>query len=297
MSIRILVPIEGSARDAEALAMARHIAHQESAEIVLVHVAPVMFDTADLVAVEQRLDEYASSLRADGIEAHFLMEYGEPSSGLAEAARQQNAQMIVLAPSQRAFLETLWHPRVSSGLLHHTSTPLLIVPDLPPTRQPTTELLSNPDAKVILAVDGSQNAEDAMPIAIQLAQSYQRPLLLVRVVAPVFILGAGVEALQAQREALYVEESEAHHYLVATRKRLETETQLSVETMQLFGPVADQLTQFTASHPGSVLVMGTHGHGGLKRVIVGSVAANVLSHATTPVIIVPSQPTNDARAE
>jgi nucleotide-binding universal stress UspA family protein len=292
MSIRILVPIEGSPRDDEALAVARQIARQESAEVVLAHVAPMMFDTADLVAAEQRLDAYATALRADGIEAHFLMEYGEASTKLAEAARRQNAQMIVLAPSHRALLETLWHPRVSSGLLHQATTPLLIVPDAPPTQVEATELLRDSGAKVILAVDGSQNAEAALPMAIQLAQSYQRPLLLVRVVAPVFILGAGIEALQAQREAQYAEEAEAHHYLVALRKRLEAETHLSVETMQLVGAVVEQLTHFAASQAGSVLVLGTHGHSGLKRVVVGSVAAGVLSRTTAPVIIVPSRPSN-----
>jgi nucleotide-binding universal stress UspA family protein len=43
-----------------------------------------------------------------------------------------------------------------------------------------------------------------------------------------------------------------------------------------------------------VLVMGTHGHSGLRRVVVGSVAADVLRRATTPLIIVPSRPTKDA---
>lgn len=293
MSKRIVVPIEGNVRDAEALAIARHIAHQVSAGIVLIHVAPVMFDPKDVVAAEQRLDEYASTLRSEGIEAHFLMEYGEPATEIAEAARQQDAAMIVLAPQHRSMLGALWHPRISRGLIGHATAPLFILPEVAPESE-APQLLSEPDAKVIVAVDGSKNAEAALPMAIMLAQSYLRPLLLVRVVAPVFILGAGVEVVEAQRQAQYAEEVEAHRYLVETRQRLTAETQLRVETVELQGPIADQLTHLAATHAGSVLVMGTHGHGGLARVVVGSVAAEVLSRATTPLVIVPSRPTKDA---
>src|SRR6185312_2624283 len=111
MSKQILVPIEGSARDTEALTMARHIARQMSAGIILIHVAPVWFETKDIVAAEQRLDTYTMALRAEGIEARFLMEYGDPAAGIADAARRQDAKMIVLAPEQRAMLEAQWHPR------------------------------------------------------------------------------------------------------------------------------------------------------------------------------------------
>lgn len=294
MSKRILVPIEGSARDTEALSVARHLARQMSAAIVMVHVAPEFFDTRDVVAAEQRLDEYAQGLRAEDIEAHFLMEYGEPATGIARVARQQDAAMIVLAPEQRAVLEVLWRPHVSSGLLGRSSTPLFILPDVP-AGSGAPELLAGPDAKVILAVDGSMNAEAALPLAIQLAQSYQRPLLLVRVVPPVFILGAGVDTLKAQHDTQYAEEAEAHRYLVEVRQRIAAETQLTVETSELVGPIAEHLTHLAAAHRGSVLVLGTHGRGGLARVVIGSVAAEVMDRATTPVIIVPSHPARGAQ--
>lgn len=292
MSRKIVVPIEGSARDGEALAVARDIAHRVSTGIVLVHVAPLLFDTQDVVAAEQRLDELARELRADGIEAHFLMEYGDPALGIADVARGQNAEMIVLAPEHRALLEALWHPRVSGGLLGQANVPLFMLPDVEGAEK-TAEILSEPDAKVILALDGSVNAEAALPMAIMLAQSYNRPLLLVRVVAPIFILGAGVEAIQAQRDAEYAEEVEAHRYLVAMRKQIAAETELDVATVELVGSVADHLAHLAASHPGSLLVMGTHGRGGLKRLLIGSVAADVLGKATSPLVIVPSKPPRD----
>lgn len=288
MSQRILVPLEGSSRDAEALVMARHIARQLDAEIVLMHVAPILFDIKDVVAAELRLDEYSRALRAEGIEAHFLMEYGNPSAEIAAAGERQKAQMIILAPEHRALIQTLWHPRVSSGLLGSASVPLFILPDVAPENTPVT-LLSDPKAKVIVAVDGSANAEAALPVAIQLARAYTRTLMLARVVAPVFILGSGVAAMKVRHDAQYAEEAEAHRYLIDTRQQLASKGNIGVETIELVGPVADQLIQLAASHPGSVLVMGTHGHSGVRKALVGSVAAEVMSRATTPVMIVPSR--------
>jgi nucleotide-binding universal stress UspA family protein len=291
MAKRILVPIEGGARDTEALTMAGHLARQFSARVELLYVAPALFDTRDLVAAEQRLDQYAQQLRADGVETHFHVEYGAPAPGIAEVAQRSAAELIVLTPERRAMLESLWHPRVSRELLGRATTPLLILPDVPPDASgEQAELLGDPLAKVLLALDGSANAEAALPMATMLAQTYQRPVTLVRVVEPIFILGAGVEAREAQREAMYAEKLAAHQYLVEARKRLEAETQLDVETIELVGPIAEHLTRLGAAFPGSVLVMGTHGRGGLARVVVGSVAAGVMARARTPVIIVPSRP-------
>jgi len=293
MSQRILVPLEGSVRDAESLAMARLIARQLDAEIVLMHVAPILFDTEAVVAAEQRLDEYAQALRAEGIGAHFLMEYGDPSAAIAAAGERQKAEMVILAPEHRALFQTLWHPRISSGLLASATVPLFILPDAAPENIPA-ELLRDERAKVIVAVDGSANAEAALPVALQLAQAYGRPLLLARIVAPAFIVGSGVAAMKARHDAQYAEEAEAHRYLVDLRQRLVGEGNRSVETAELVGPVADQLIHLAASHPGSVLVMGTHGRSGLARAVVGSVAAEVMGRATAPVVVVPRHRPNDA---
>lgn len=289
MARRILIPIEGSERDDDALAMARHIARDASASIVLIHVAPPTVRTRDLIEMERFLDGETQALRSEGIEAHFVVEFGEPAAEIADAARRQGAEMIVLAPEQRAFLETLWRPHVSVGLLGHATTPLLVLPG-GDGEHATPALLSEPDAKVILALDGSKSAEAALPMAMQLAQINDRTLMLVRVVESPLVLGMDAEAVEVQREARLAAEAEAHAYLAETKERLTSETSLEVETVERTGQAAEQLIRLAGTHRGSVLVMGTHGRGSLARVIIGSVAAEVLRHTPGPLVIVPSRP-------
>jgi nucleotide-binding universal stress UspA family protein len=54
------------------------------------------------------------------------------------------------------------------------------------------------------------------------------------------------------------------------------------------GDPASIIAQTAAMYPGSLLVMTTHGRRGLPRVLMGSVALQVVEHAITPVLLVPS---------
>lgn len=51
--------------------------------------------------------------------------------------------------------------------------------------------------------------------------------------------------------------------------------------------VADDIIQYARERDADLLVIGTHGHGAFKRLLIGSVAAHVVRHASGPVLLVP----------
>jgi nucleotide-binding universal stress UspA family protein len=53
------------------------------------------------------------------------------------------------------------------------------------------------------------------------------------------------------------------------------------------GDIAEQVQAYVAEHGIEMIVMGSHGHGGLKSFVMGSVATKVLTRASVPVLIVP----------
>lgn len=57
------------------------------------------------------------------------------------------------------------------------------------------------------------------------------------------------------------------------------------ETEVVAGSAGPALCELAASLPASVMVMGTRGHGGLRRAVLGSVSDHVVRHAPCPVVI------------
>lgn len=141
--------------------------------------------------------------------------------------------------------------------------------------------------RVVVPLDGSDLAEQALPHAEALALLTGAPLHLVRVIDPAH-LGTPLGALlssDALTLALILEDER-----IAARDSLERIAQdlrdrgqvVTVEYQQ--GSAADELLAVT--QPGDLLVMVTHGRGGLGRWFLGSVAETVIRRTTVPVLLV-----------
>jgi nucleotide-binding universal stress UspA family protein len=142
-------------------------------------------------------------------------------------------------------------------------------------------------ARIVVPLDGSELAEQALVQAEELSRSMNAPLRLVRVVDLTPLGRYGSAALYAEAMAYDLvrkdERTLSHSYLAEIHRSL-TERGLSVTTEEREGPAARQIV--AATRPGDVIVMATHGRGGLPRWLLGSVAEDVLRHATVPVLLV-----------
>ena len=82
MTREIVVPLNGSARDAEALIAARSLARHLDASLLLVHIEPIMPSLIDIAAHDRQLEHYVASLAAEGFDVHYLVDFGRPDSGI-----------------------------------------------------------------------------------------------------------------------------------------------------------------------------------------------------------------------
>lgn len=141
--------------------------------------------------------------------------------------------------------------------------------------------------RIIVPLDGSDLAERALGDAQQLARVSGATLLLVRVVGYPHVAASGIGAWDLQQSALaqLIEQDteEAETYLDEIQRRLTGEG-LNVSTEIRRGLVVPAILHET--RPGDVIVMGTHGRGGLKRWFMGSVAEDVVRQASVPVLLV-----------
>jgi nucleotide-binding universal stress UspA family protein len=144
--------------------------------------------------------------------------------------------------------------------------------------------------RIVVPLDGSDLAAAALPTAEEIARLTGVPIHLVRVLDtssfarlagyPAYGTFVGVSAL---RESLRNEEAVAAAHLRAVKQELE-ERDLTVTVALEQGTPAEEIVW--ATRPGDLVVMSTHGRGGLGRWFLGSVAEEVVRHATVPIMLV-----------
>lgn len=154
--------------------------------------------------------------------------------------------------------------------------------------------------RVIVPLDGSKLAERAVPYAVAFANTFQATLVLVRAyegaarAAQVLAWSearAGVGGVvdpasaQAVEEVTQAEAEEAARYLESVAARL-TQQGVRVQTLVVDARPADAILASAQDEGTGLIVMSTHGRSGLSRLIMGSVAEDVLHRASVPVLLV-----------
>jgi nucleotide-binding universal stress UspA family protein len=144
--------------------------------------------------------------------------------------------------------------------------------------------------RIVVPLDGSKLAEAALPQSIDLARLTGAPIHLLRVVDFRRLEQYGPYALALEYAAdpvLTDEHAIALDYVREVRSRLDS-MGLYANTEVREGRVAREVV--AVLKPGDVVVMASHGRGGLSRWLLGSVAEDVLRHASVPVLLVRSDP-------
>lgn len=142
---------------------------------------------------------------------------------------------------------------------------------------------------IIVPLDGSRVAEQALPIAIELARRAGAHLTLVRVhQPPVLALSRSYEwdGEIRERESSYLNQVAAH-----AGGSLDT----APDVQLLDGHVPDAIRAAAKEHDAPLIVMTSHGLTGFSRYWIGSVADEVIRRAHTPVLMVRAREAYDAQ--
>ena len=149
--------------------------------------------------------------------------------------------------------------------------------------------------KTIVAVtDFSEESHKAMRAADELAHKLEANLHVVHVNDPVPVPFPAEAMAHAQPEATFNVARYREHLQEHARKRLdEVANKLctkaeTVETNVLEGSPADEITDYAKQLDADLIVSGTHGRSGVKRLVLGSVAQRLVRVAERPVLTIPS---------
>lgn len=144
---------------------------------------------------------------------------------------------------------------------------------------------------LLIAIDGSELGDKALATGIELAKAQNGRITILTATDPVStgIGSGGFGTIDAGNIIARLEENytaQAKALLNAARNKAEA-AGLAVETLHMPRQRPADAILATAREKGSdIIVMGSHGRRGLGRLLLGSQAADVLSHASVPVLIV-----------
>lgn len=142
--------------------------------------------------------------------------------------------------------------------------------------------------KILAAVDFSPITEQVLQTLVQMAATLPAEVWLVHVAPPepAFVgYEAGPDVVRGQVAA---ELHASHQKLQKLADRLRAG---GVETtaLQLQGKTVETVISEANKLPASLIVLGSHGHGAVYNMLVGSVAEGIVRESNVPVLLVPPQ--------
>lgn len=134
---------------------------------------------------------------------------------------------------------------------------------------------------ILVPLDGSELAEEALPPALAIAQLMQASLTLIRVIPP-FVREVDDQYTAVATEIL---QEKAGAYLLAVRERV-TAVYPPVTIKLAAGAVAETIIEYAAAQGIDLIVLSSHGRSGISRWVFGSVAERVVRGASCAVLVV-----------
>ncbi|MPZ35857.1 MAG: universal stress protein [Rhodospirillales bacterium] len=136
--------------------------------------------------------------------------------------------------------------------------------------------------KILIAIDGEPIAAHAADVGAELARLSGAEMAFVHVIDPALVNAADT-GIQPDIFAASAKE-DARKLIDGFRKRL-PERLTALDFVQVGTPLTE-IVNAARDWPADLIVIGSHGRGGIKRALLGSVAEGVMRHAPCPVLVV-----------
>jgi nucleotide-binding universal stress UspA family protein len=146
---------------------------------------------------------------------------------------------------------------------------------------------------VLVPLDGSAFAEQALPLATEIARRTGAMLQLALVHHPVPALATALEVPQIESQLDQEGRMNESNYLSGVVERVRSTANVAVTSALLDGPVAEALEEQVSEAGADLVVMTTHGRGALSRFWLGSVADHLMRHVHVPVLLI--RPSGEAQ--
>jgi len=308
VAMRILLATDGSRAADQARDLVAALPWREGGRVRIVTVAPSRTDllgvpwTVDVQPDTDRIEDDSLRVHVDALETaereirsarsglpiETILVRGRAASVIVDEARAMPADLVVVGHRGHGRWESMLLGSVSSEVVDHAPCPVLVARD---------ERLG----PVIFADDGSSSARLAETVLTRWPMFAGLPITVLTVAEDGFPYAAalapmGYPGIMDE----YAKSTEEHERLarvenVAAAGRLRAAGFEATDFLREGDP-AHEIVSVARERGAGLIVVGSRGQTGLRRLILGSVARNVLLHASCSVLVVrePIAPAVDA---
>lgn len=291
---RVFVAYDGSAPADAALAVGIAIARAGARLIIgtIVNEAPLIAESAsgmvalDPTPIMDALDAEGASLlaaagtraRAENVEPELKAIHDLPVSGILTSSASAACDLIVIGTHARSGVARTFLGSTAEGVLRSARVPVIVV-------RAEDRVAALPFAEVVVAVDDSDPGEAAVATAARLATSLGAHLVLCHAIdlKLLYERAATYGFDPVQLGADLVTEGTTIVRGALSRAHLPADTPVEVTD----GEATEVVLAAARAHHASLIVAGTHGRRGLRRLVLGSVAERIVRASDVPVMIVP----------
>ena len=290
---RILSPVDFSGHSRHALDHAIAFARWYGARLTALHV-PLAFvasltpdqevayptepgppqETHDLL---DDLERFVAPARDAGVDVETRIEEGVVVDRILRLAEELPVELIVMGTHGRSGFERLVLGSVTEKVLRKARAPVLTIP--PPAEEviPSVPILFE---RILCATDFSEGSVHALAHAVSIAHEASASLTLLHAIEAGGIHEAGQSVAPDMQRDAEVAVRERLHGLVSEAAR----ARCKVDEVVCVGRAWREILRVARDRDSSLIVLGTHGHHAIDRLLFGSVTNHIVRAASCPVL-------------
>jgi nucleotide-binding universal stress UspA family protein len=279
---KILVAVDGSESGRNALLQAFKFAADEKCWITVTSVVPPYNGEIEIISIkdiraslrkpcDDALREARKLAETERALIKTVCEEGEIHERIVDLADAENCDLIIMGRRGLRPVERMLVGRVTARVIGHSQRDVLVVPNGTKVGWKT----------IVLATDGSKFSAAATGRAIAFAKSYGGELKVLSVVdVPTEFYAEAPEAVEDLVRKAKV--------FVADVKKQAEAADVKSETFVGEAEAYQAINNLAREQKADMIVIGSHGRTGLRRLLMGSVAERVIGYSTCPVLVVKS---------
>jgi len=208
--------------------------------------------------IRQHLESVKARASKENLDCEIIVHEGEePFQYITDEAAEKKVEMILMGRYGRTGIDRLLMGSVTAKTIGHSPCKVMVVPRAAKVSY----------KKILVATDGSKYSDAAALEAISIAKRCGSELIALSVAARDTNLAAAKESVERARQ---IAEKEG----------------IKVESLTLSGTPYEVIVSTAEQKGADLIVVGSHGRTGVKRLLMGSVTERVIGHSESAVLVV-----------